>query len=157
MNENNTISVWWKKFVKLGNPKPIHSDTNRRAYRTSTYRYFWGLSGLFVYFLLAAYVLGGDGSGSSDNSGIFILIFGALFFGSLGAFFAPRLNEALERLLPSGRRSQEDQLRKKSKSSSSRSSGRSSHSSRSGRSHRSGSKSASERSHSQSSSDKTDS
>ena len=66
--------------------------------------------------------MGGDGSGSTDNGGIFKLLFGALLAGVLGAFFAPRLNESLEKLLPSGRRNQEDLKRRHSsrRSSSSR-------------------------------------
>jgi len=121
---------WWKKLVELGNATPRHSDTNKRSYRTSSQRFFWGLAGLFTYFLLGAYVLGGDGSGSSDNVGIYKLLIGALIVGGLAAFLAPRLNEGLERMLPSGRRKQEELKKKQTRSS--RSSQRSSSSSRSG-------------------------
>ena len=125
MSHNRSYPRWWKKLLELGNPKPLHSDSKRSAYRTVTYRYFWGLAGLFVYFLLCAYLLGGDGSGSSDNSGILILIFGAFLVGGLAAFFAPRLNETIEKLLPSGRRKKEETIQRqphgsRSKSSSSR-------------------------------------
>ena len=123
---------WWKKLVELGNATPRHSDTNKRSYRTSSQRFFWGLAGLLAYFLLGAYVLGGDGSGSSDNVGIYKLLMGALIVGGLAAFLAPRLNEGLERMLPSGRRKQEELKKKQGGSSrSSRRSGRSSSSSRS--------------------------
>lgn len=138
MPEKRPTPLWWKRLLELGNPSHRQSDSKGRAYRTVTYRYFWGLTSVFVYFLLASYLLGGDGAGSSDNSGIYKLILGALLFGFLGAFFAPRLNEALERLLPSGRRKQEEKLRKQSRTSSSRSSRRSGSSDRSSSKTRSG-------------------
>ena len=122
MSAKRPLPTWLKSLMELGKPRVSHSDTNRRAYRTVYYRYFWGLSFLSLYFLLGAYILGGDGSGSTDNGGIFKLLFGALLAGVLGAFFAPRLNESLEKLLPSGRRNQEDLKRRHSsgRSSSSR-------------------------------------
>lgn len=122
MFEKHSLPTWFKSLLKLGKSRVVRSDSNRRAYRTVYYRYFWGLSFLSLYFLFGAYILGGDGSGSSDNGGIFKLLFGALITGGLGAFFAPRLNESLEKLLPSGRRNQEDlkQRRSSGRSSSSR-------------------------------------
>ena len=125
MSEKRLTPTWQKRLWELGNPKTRHQDSQGRAYRTVTYRYFWGITAVFLYFLLCAYGLGGDGAGSSDNSGIFILIIGAVVMGALGAFFAPRLNEALERLMPSGRRKKEETIQRqphgsRSKSSSSR-------------------------------------
>jgi hypothetical protein len=136
MSAKRPLPTWLKSLMELGKPRVSHSDTNRRAYRTVYYRYFWGLSFLSLYFLLGAYILGGDGSGSTDNGGIFKLLFGALLAGVLGAFFAPRLNESLEKLLPSGRRNQEDLKR-------CHSSGRSSSSRRSRSEHRSSSQESS--------------
>ncbi len=123
MPHNQSSPLWWKRLLELGNPQSLRSDSQRRAYRTVTYRYFWGIAAVFFYFLLCAYGLGGDGGGSSDNSGIYILILGAVVMGGLGAFFAPRLNEALERLLPSGRRKKEEHIPRKSHRSRSTSSG----------------------------------
>ena len=123
MSHNQSSPLWWKRLLELGNPKVRHQEVNGRAYRTVTYRYFWGIAAVFFYFLLCAYGLGGDGAGSSDNSGILILILGAVVMGGLGAFFAPRLNEALERLLPSGRRKKEEHIQRKSHRSRSKSSG----------------------------------
>jgi len=107
---------WLKKLLELGKAKPSHSDVKKRAYRTSSQRFFWGLAGIFAYFLMGVYLLGG-GSGSSDNSGIFSLIFGAIIVGGLVAFLAPRLNDGIERLLPSGRRKQEDLKKKQARRS----------------------------------------
>lgn len=120
---------WLKKLIQLGNAKASHSDANKRAYRTSTYRYFWATLAVFIYFLLGSIFLDG-GSGSSDNSGIFYLIVGALILGGLAAFLGPRLNEGAERLFPSGRRRQEER-RKRSVHRASRPSSRSSGSSHS--------------------------
>jgi hypothetical protein len=119
---------WLEKLLELGKPKVSHSDNNKRAYRTSSHRYFWGIAALFIYFLLGAYLLRAD-AGSSDNNGIIKLVLGALIVGGMAAFLAPRLNEGLERLLPSGRRKQEER-KNKSSHRSSRTSRRSSHSSR---------------------------
>ncbi len=123
MSEKRSTPAWQKKLWELGNPKVRHQEVKRRAYRTVTSRYLWGIAAVFFYFLLCAYGLGGDGGGSSDNSGIYILILGAVVMGGLGAFFAPRLNEALERLLPSGRRKKEEHIPRKSHRSRSTSSG----------------------------------
>lgn len=123
MSDKRSTPTWLKRLWELGNPRTRQQESKGRAYRTVTYRYFWSLTGVFVYFFLCAYLLGGDGSGSSDNSGILSLIAGAIITASAGAFFAPRLNEAVERLLPSGRRKKEETIKRRPHESRSRSSG----------------------------------
>jgi hypothetical protein len=108
MTKNRSIPTWLKNLLALGQAKRRSSDTGKRAYRTTFYRYMWALVFIFIYLLLMAYGLNND-SGSSDNSGIYKLIIGAVISASLGAFFAPRLNERLEMLTPSGRRSKQEQ------------------------------------------------
>ena len=108
MTEKRSTPTWLKNLLALGQAKKRASDTGKRAYRTTFYRYMWALVFIFIYLLLMAYGLNND-SGSSDNSGIYKLIIGAVIFAFLGAFFAPRLNERLEMLTPSGRRSKHDQ------------------------------------------------
>ena len=108
MFEKPSTPTWLKNLLALGQVKKRSSDTGKRAYRTSFYRYLWALVFIFIYFLLVVYRLNGDDSGSSDNSGIYKLLVGAVIFAFLGAFFAPRLNERLEALTPSGRRSKHD-------------------------------------------------
>lgn len=103
MLEKIKTSPVLKKLLALGNAKSHYSDGSKRAYLSSTNRYFWAVAALFVYFLLGAYLLNG-GSDSSGNGGIFKLLFGAVIVGGLAAFLAPRLNELLQGLLPSGRR-----------------------------------------------------
>lgn len=112
MQEKRSTPTWQKRLWELGNPRTRHQESQGRAYRTVTYRYFWAIAAIFIYFLLCAYGLGGDGAGSSDNSGIFILIIGAVVMGALGAFFAPRLNEVFERMMPSGRRKKEEVIKR---------------------------------------------
>jgi len=111
MSENRQSPRWLNKLLELGNAKPSRSDVKKRAYRTSSYRFFWGILGIFIYFLFGAYLLNG-GSGSSGNSGIFKLLFGAVIVGGLAAFLGPRFNESLEKLFPSGRRKQEESRKK---------------------------------------------
>ncbi len=132
MFDKSSLPSWLKKLIDLGDaPSRPRSDTNKRAYRTVYYRYFWAIAFVLAYFLLVAYRLGGDDSGSSDNSGIYKLLIGAVLVGGLGAFFAPRLNLALQKLLPEGRRREEDRKRRQSKSRSQGSRSSSSSSSRS--------------------------
>jgi hypothetical protein len=109
MFEKPSTPTWLKNLLALGQVKKRSSDTGKHAYRTSFYRYLWALVFIFIYFLLVVYRLNGDDSGSSDNSGIYKLLVGAVIFAFLGAFFAPRLNERLEALTPSGRRRKHDQ------------------------------------------------
>ena len=116
MFDKSSLPPWLKKLIDLGDaPSRPRSDTNKRAYRTVYYRYFWAIAFVLGYFLLVAYWLGGDDSGSSDNKGIYKLLIGALLVGGLGAFFAPRLNLALQKLFPEGRRREEDRKRRQSK------------------------------------------
>ena len=127
MLEKLKTSPVLKKLLALGNAKSTYSHASKRAYRSSSNRYFWAVAALFVYFLLGAYLLGG-GSGTSGNGGIFKLLFGAMIVGGLAAFLAPRLNEGLQGLLPSGRRNLAEQ-KKRSSQRRSRSARRSSQSS----------------------------
>jgi hypothetical protein len=122
MTDKSSKPSWLQKLIALGDPPTrSHSDTNKRPYRTVYYRYFWAIAFLLAYFLLLAYWFGGDDSGSTDNKGIYKLLIGAALVGGLGAFFAPRLNLALQKLLPEGRRREEDRKRRQSKSRSQRS------------------------------------
>ena len=144
MFDKSSLPSWLKKLIALGDaPSRPRSDTNKRAYRTVYYRYFWAMAFALAYFLLAAYRLGGDDSGSSDNSGIYKLLIGAVLVGGLGAFFAPRLNLALQKLFPEGRRREADRKRRQSKSRSQGSVSRSSSRSSSGSSSRSSTHSSS--------------
>jgi hypothetical protein len=147
---------WWKKFLELGSPKPNYSGGKSRAYRTVAYRYFWAFIALFVYFALCAYLLGGDDSGSSGNSGIGILIAGAIIFACMGAFFAPALNRSIERMMPSGRRKKQEMIERGSRESRRSSESRGSSES-SSRSSGSGRRSRSQSSSAKAQSDKADS
>lgn len=93
-----------KKLLALGKAKPRHSDTQKRPYRSANVRFFWGISALFVFFLLVVYFSNGGDSGSSDNQGIYKVVIGAVIVGGLATFFAPWLNERLQSTMPSGRR-----------------------------------------------------
>jgi len=122
MSDKSSLPSWLNKLIALGDPptRP-RSDTNKRPYRTVYYRYFWAIAFVLAYFLLLAYWLGGDDSGSTNNQGIYKLLIGAVLVGGLGAFFAPRLNLAMQKLLPEGRRRDEDRKRRQSKGRSQRS------------------------------------
>jgi hypothetical protein len=122
MSEKSWLPSWLQKLIALGDaPSRPRSDTNKRAYRTVYYRYFWAIAFVLGYFLLMAYWLGGDDSGSSDNQGIYKLLIGAVLVGGMGAFFAPRLNSAIQKLLPESRRREADRKRRQSKGRSQRS------------------------------------
>jgi len=115
--EKLKTSPVFKKLLALGNAKSTYSDGSKRPYRSSSNRYFWAVAALFVYFLLGAYLLDG-GSVSSGNGGIFKLLSGAVIVGGLAAFLAPRLNEILQGLLPSGRRNLAERKKRSSQRSS---------------------------------------
>jgi hypothetical protein len=122
MSDKSWLPSWLKKLIALGDaPSRPRSDTNKRAYRTVYYRYFWAIAFLLGYFLLLAYWFSGDDSGSSDNKGIYKLLIGAVLVGGMGAFFAPRLNLAIQKLLPESRRREADRKRRQSKGRSQRS------------------------------------
>ena len=122
MSDKSSKPSWLQKLIALGDaPTRPRSDTNKRAYRTVYYRYFWAIAFVLGYLLLMAYWLGGDDSGSSDNQGIYKLLIGAVLVGGMGAFFAPRLNSAIQKLLPESRRREADRKRRQSKSRSQRS------------------------------------
>jgi hypothetical protein len=127
MSDKSSKPSLLQKLIALGDaPTRPRSDTNKRAYRTVYYRYFWAIAFVLAYFLLLAYWLGGDDSGSTDNQGIYKLLIGAVLVGGLGAFFAPRLNLAIQKLLPESRRREADRKRRQSKGRSQRSHSRSS-------------------------------
>ena len=103
MSENRRIPAWLKPIINMGMPSR-HLSGSKHTFRTRFYRYLWGMLFLGVYLLFVIYLLGGDDTGSSSNTGIGFLLLGAFIFFSLGAFFSPRLNERFQMLTPSGRR-----------------------------------------------------
>ncbi|MDH6525560.1 hypothetical protein [Polynucleobacter sphagniphilus] len=85
-----TLRSCFHRLRELGQAPSGQSGPRGRAYRSGFQRSLGAMGFLFIYFLLSYQSLEG-GQASSDNLGIFVLLFFAVIAAALGAFFAPRI------------------------------------------------------------------
>ena len=65
------------------------------TYRSAVYRGAYATIFVGLYLLLAAYLLSGDGSGSEDNAGVWLMLLGMAVAFATGALAGPRLHRQL--------------------------------------------------------------
>ena len=112
------------RLRKLGHAPDGMVKPKGRSFRSGFQRSVGAMVFAFIYFVIASQLLD-NGDASSNNDGIFILLFFALITASLGAFFAPRISAYIYSRSMVGRRHQADKSRRTvSSSSRSRSSGK---------------------------------
>ena len=111
-----TLEDCWRSLCELGNPPANMRPSKNHAYRSGFQRSIGAIFFLFVYFAFASRKLTGV-KASSNNNGIYILLFFGVIVAGLGAFFAPRIAAHLYFHSLSGRRYRASKAIKASKMS----------------------------------------
>jgi len=129
-----TLRNCFNRLRDLGQAPSSREKAKGRSYRNGFKRSMGSLAFLFVFFILAAQMLD-SGEASTDNHGIFLLLFFAALAAALGAFFAPRIYAFFYSHSLAGRRHQAGKSRTKTSSTSTRTSSKDALPSKSSRAH----------------------